>query len=84
MKEESQVAGRGPRPGSDAPPTREAAVRAELDRKGYRSLAHAARAADLDYATLAKVIRVGLSSNPRVRTVEALTKLGIVDLVRRA
>ena len=28
--------------------------------------------------------RVGLSSNPRVRTVEALTKLGIVDLVRRA
>jgi hypothetical protein len=57
-----------------------AARRALLDR-GYMSLAEAARAGELDYTTLTKVVRFGLPRNPRVRTIEGLRRLGIFELI---
>lgn len=56
-------------------------VRRALFDRGFANLAEAARAADLDYTTLTKVARFGMSSNPRVKTLEGLRKLGILEIV---
>lgn len=63
--------------------TRERAIVAALAARGLTSLSGAARAAGLDVTTLAKVVRMGLAPNPRVKTIEGLEKIGILDLVAR-
>jgi hypothetical protein len=72
---------------STAPATpaleRERRIREALRERGYRSLAQAARAVDLDYGTMHRIVTRGLSSNPRFSTVTALQKLGIFELARQ-
>jgi hypothetical protein len=60
------------------------AVRRALARRGWRSLNQASRAVDFDYTTLVNAINYGLAKNPRLRTVDALDRLGIYEILREA
>lgn len=66
--------------------TRRATERAQAIVRGlgFRSLSQAARKVDLDYSTLHRVLRDGLSEDAKQKTVDALRSLGLLDLATRA
>lgn len=51
--------------------------------RGYRSLPHAARAVDLDATTMNRVLKHGVTTSSRQRTIDALRQLGLLDLFQR-
>jgi hypothetical protein len=57
-------------------------VRERILAGGFKSVSAACRSLDIPAVSLDRLLRHGLPKNPRVNTIVALQKLGILDLVR--
>ena len=63
-------------------PSPTARAQAIVRAKGWKSLSAAARESGLDWSTLNRALREGLSESPKQRTVEALRAMGLLPLVQ--
>lgn len=59
------------------------ALKKAIAAEGYKSISQAAIAVGFQPNVLIRILREGLPANPRINTVERLTKLGVYELLKK-